>query len=362
MDKNKLGMRIGAIAVALNLMLAAAKLTAGTLSGSISITSDAANNFFDSVSAVAVALTFKISAKKADKEHPFGHGRTEYITSFIIAVLIILTGGEFFISSVKNIITPSEIVFSWVYFGIITGSILVKLGMAFMYSAANKKLGAMTLKAAKIDSIQDMAVTSVALAALIASRYTAFPVDGIAGIIISAVILLSGLKMVKETIDAIMGKNNNGELSAKITAEVTGEELVLGAHDLLLHDYGAGHSIASIHAELPDNLSLNAAHRIIDGIEKKVMHTCGVDLVVHIDPTDTDSKEVQILRKKLKKLLEEISPELTYHDFDINFEDKIINVDIAIPYESKLEESLVAQKLSFSELDGYVINCKFDYK
>lgn len=361
MDRTKKGIAVSAVMTSANLLLALGKTVIGILTGSISIMSDAVNNYGDVVSSGAMAVSFKMSGKKADRDHPFGHGRIEYVTAFVIAVVIIVAGGEFLISSVKQIINPAPIRFDWLMFGIIAGSIAVKAFMAVFYHIQWKKLESLALKAGKADSLQDCFITAAALVSFGVSQITDFPADAVAGAAISVFVLFSGIKLIRETINVILGKRLNPALSSKILARIMREPLVLGAHDLILHDYGPGNVLASVHAELSGELTLSEAHDIADALEKRIMDEFNIDLVVHIDPTCKQDSEVSRLRSILKKSLENISPKLSYHDFYLSEEELLIRVDISIPYECNVSEEIIDKRLKECDWDGYVLVCKYDH-
>ena len=363
-SRTKTGLKVGIIGAICNLFLASAKLAIGIISSSISIQSDAINNFGDVIASGAVAFSFIISGKKADKEHPYGHGRIEYIISFIIAFIIVFAGIEFFISSIKKIIRPEPIEFSWIFFAIILFSIFVKIGMFFFYKLSNKKINSPTIKAAKMDALQDVLITSITIISFTFSGKTSFPIDGIAGAAISVFVLINGLKLIRETINNMMGGKQDIHLSALITAKIMNYPNILGVHDLLLHDYGPNNSIASIHAELPSTLSLSAAHDIIDKIEKEIKDECKVDLVIHIDPVDMDSEDRKKYKILLRTKLADISPLISFHDFKIDKECNKIIFELVLPYnkEYKYSEKEVIDKLNNIDFGKYQTEYTIEYK
>lgn len=362
MNKVKKGILTGIVGTISNLILAVTKLVIGILSGSISIQSDAINNFGDVVSSVAISLSFIISNKKADKDHPYGHGRFEYAVSFAIAIIIIVVAIEFVINSVERIINPQQIVFSWLFFIIISIGILVKLCMGIYYHISNKKLCSDTIKAAKIDSFQDVLISTATLISFGLARLTAFPFDGIIGLVISVIILINGMKLIKGTMDKILGSKASKALSSKIMAEIMNQPEVLGAHDLMIHDYGQNNSIASVHVEISSELTLNDAHRIINCIEKSVFNKSGVDLVAHIDPVDIHDNQTKECRKLIRKKLEEINPALTFHDFRMDKKLKVISIDIVIPFDTEVDETIIVEELKKLDFNEYRFEYVIDYQ
>lgn len=363
MNRKKRGVIVGVLGAVTNLILAIGKLVIGLLNGSMAVLSDSINNFGDVISSSAVWVSFMISGKKADKYHPFGHGRFEYVAGFLIAIVIIIVAIEFIISSVKRIITPEPVSFSWLFFGLISASIAVKIGMAVFYHFSNKGIKSITITAAKNDSVQDVFISSAALVSFSLSSLTDFPLDGVIAAVISLIILINGISLIKGTMDNILGKKPDKLLISKIMSTIMDQPMVLGAHDLLLHDYGHNNYMGSVHVELCSSLSLKEAHTIIDDIETKILKEHKVDLVIHLDPVDTFDDEIKILKRKLKKTLQEIDPALSFHDFRLDKENKEITIDLVIPFEmQKFKEKIKSQvQNGFGDKD-YTLNFIVDYK
>lgn len=361
MNREKKGIITGIIGTISNLLLAITKLIVGLLSGSIAIQTDAINNFGDAISTIAVSFSFIFSKKKADKDHPFGHGRIEYVVSFAMAILIIIVAIEFLINSIQRILNPQGITFSWLFFILIAIGIFIKLVMAVFYHITNKTILSPSLVAAKIDSIQDVIISSATLFSLGMSKITTLPLDGIIGGAISLLLIVNGIKLIRTTMDDILGKQDKA-LSSKIMALVMNQKNILGAHDLLLHDYGPNRSIASVHAEIPSHMTLTDAHRIIDDIEKLVMNECAVDLVVHIDPVDIDDDESKHFKNEIRKKLQEINPLLTFHDFRLDKKLEKLFIDLVIPFDLKIDENIIISLLETIDFNGYCLECIVDYQ
>lgn len=360
MNRTKKGIITGIAGTIFNLVLAVGKLIIGIISGSVSVQSDAVNNFGDVASSVAVAFSFAISGKKADKDHPYGHGRFEYVAGFILAAVIIVAAVEFTISSIKKIIAPSPIMTSPLFFGLIAAGVAVKILMGIFYHINAKKLNSPAVRAARDDSFQDVLISSATLISLGTANFTRIPLDGIIGAIISLFILFNGIRLIKATIDKILGGKHN-KASSKIMSEIMEQPEILGAHDLLLHDYGPDNSIGSVHVELPSDLSLNDAHRIINQIEKNVANNCGAEIVAHLDPVDINDSETKQIRKFMRKKLEEISPALSFHDFRVDKKLKIISVDIVVPYDLEISESVITERVKGIDFGEYKLEFIIDY-
>lgn len=362
MNRQKKGIFTGIVGTICNLLLAITKLVIGFISGSISIQSDAINNFGDVISSIAISVSFFISGKKADKDHPFGHGRIEYAISFAIAIIIIIVAIEFVISSVKKIISPTAIEFSWLFFIIIALAILIKLIMGVYYHYSDKKLDSPTIKAAKIDSFQDVLISSATLISFALSGLTSLPIDGIIGLAISIFIVINGINLIRATMDKILGCNANKTLASKIMAGIMAHPEVLGAHDLMIHDYGKSNTIASVHVELPSDLILNDAHRITDDIEKSIKDENGVELVAHIDPVDTNDTLSKEYRSKIRKMLVSINPALSFHDFRLDKKLNKITIDIVIPFNLEIQEQTIIEELNKLDFDAFTFQYIIDYQ
>lgn len=362
--RKKAGLLTSVIGAFLNIMLATAKLIVGFLSGSIAIITDSINNFSDSVSSLAALFSFAMSEKKPDKSHPFGHGRMEYIIAMAISMLIGVVGIEFLITSIKGIINPGTVIFSWVAFFIVLGSMVVKAGMGIMYSVMSKKLNSTVLKAAKTDSFQDVGISSLTLVAFSAQPYTTFPVDGVCGLVLAVIIIISAVKLIKDTANPILGENEDG-LSLKINSLLLSDSRILGSHDLMIHSYGVSFKVASVHAEVSSKLSLNEAHEIIDKIEKSARENYSCDLVIHIDPVCEGDLKCEKLRSFIRDEIISINPSLSIHDFRFNEETSTISFDLAIPYALSKKQMEIENKVALikEKIDGdYYIDFRVDNK
>ena len=306
------GKLAGWVGIVCNVVLCTGKFIAGVLSGSVSITADAVNNLSDASSGIISLLGFRLSEKSADEEHPFGHARYEYIAGFIVAVVILLIGGELLKSSVTKIISPSPVEYSGLSIAVLAASIAVKLGMAAYYSKTARLINSGTLKASAADSRNDVISTAAVLAAAFVSRFTSLELDGIMGALVAVFILYSGAGLVREAMSPLLGKAPDPQLVEALRKRILSQEGVLGAHDLMLHDYGAARKFASVHVEVSAEMSLTEGHEIADRIERDILNA-GVNLTVHIDPLSPDS-EAGEARRCLEEIVRRIDERLSVHD------------------------------------------------
>lgn len=346
--RTKYGILSGGVGIFINIVLCCIKFAIGFFTNSIAITADAANNLSDAGSSAVTLIGFKLSGKPADKEHPFGHGRTEYITAFIVALLIIFMGIEFLKSSVEKIITPEPVKFSLASAIILGSSILLKLWLAVFNKKLGKKIDSAAMTAVFKDSISDMLATSVTLGCLILSKYTDKNIDGYPGIVVSLFVLFSGFGILKDTISSLIGKPPSKELVDKLENKILSYDGVEGIHDLMLHDYGPGRLFGSVHVEVPSNVDIMVSHDIIDNIEKEIKEQMGIMLVIHLDPIVVDEEAVISLKTVTEKIVNEINPEYSIHDFRVVKSPSHTNLifDLVIPYGHKQSREKIADLVS----------------
>lgn len=292
------GILSGTLGIVLNILLFAGKLTAGLISGSVAIVADALNNLSDAGSSVITLIGFRMAGQKPDKGHPFGHGRIEYISGLIVSMLIILMGFELGKSSVEKIISPGETEFSVVAAVILAVSVLVKLYMCCYNGKVGKKISSPAMKATATDSLGDCISTMVVLICMFITKFTSFDLDGICGAAVALFIFISGLRAAKETINPLLGVPPTDEFVDEIGETVMSHKGVLGFHDLIVHDYGPGRRMISLHAEVPADEDLLKTHDMIDNIEKELSAKLGCDAVIHMDPIETDDKITMEAREK----------------------------------------------------------------
>ena len=290
--RERWGQLSGAIGIALNILLSAGKFVAGWLSGSLAMTADGWNNLTDAGSGVVTLAGFRMAGQKADEEHPFGHGRAEYIAGLIVSLLILLVGFELGQSSIEKILHPVSVTFSPVAVGVLAVSIAVKLWMWRFNAALAKSLQSQALRATAIDALSDSVATAAVLLGTVLGHFTALPLDGWLGLAVALFILYSGFQAVRDTLDPLLGRPASPELMEAITTLVMAQEEVTGIHELVVHEYGPGHLFATIHAEVPSDMTLLAAHAAADRAEGLLLEQLGVQAVIHIDPEGEDCPDL----------------------------------------------------------------------
>lgn len=297
-----------------NLLLCAGKFLAGTLSGSISIAADAVNNLSDASSSVVSLIGFKLGARPADDEHPYGHARFEYLAGLAVAVMVLVIGLELLKSSVEKILNPAPVTFSWVAMAVLAASIAVKLWMALFNRALGKRINSGSLIATAADSRNDVLTTSAVLAASLISHFAKVELDGWMGVGVALFILYSGVGLVRDTIDPLLGLAPDPELVQYIHDKIMSYPGVLGTHDLMVHDYGPGRQFASVHVELAAEDDVMASHELIDDIERDFLKNDRLPVVIHFDPIVTSDAQVGDMRRWLAEAVKTIDPSLTIHD------------------------------------------------
>ena len=366
--RNAYGSLCGALGIILNVILFSIKFFAGLLSGAISVMADAFNNLTDAGSSVITLIGFRMSEQKPDKDHPFGHGRIEYISGLIVSMIIILVGFELGKSSVEKIFAPEAPVFSILAIGILVCSIFIKAYIAIYNFRIGKEISSAAMKATARDSLSDCVATGAVLACLIASRFTDLNIDAYCGILVSAFILFSGIRSTKETIDPLLGTPPEKALIDEITDIVYAHEGVEGIHDLIIHDYGPGRMMISLHAEVPADANLIETHDMIDNIEKDLRTKLGCDAVIHMDPIATDDEHTLEVREKVIALIGCVDSRLTLHDFRMVKGPTHTNVlfDLVVPFgfeksEKELRENMQTIVKTLDENYYSVINIDKSY-
>lgn len=330
----------GTIGAVCNLFLFGLKLVIGTLMKSIAITSDAFNNLSDMGSCIVAIIGAKMANRLPDREHPFGHGRIEYISSLIVSFIIILVGFELLKSSAEKIIHPEPVIFSAVMTVILSVSVLVKLWMYFCYSDIAKKINSSVMKTSAHDSVNDVISTSAVIVTTVIGSFLPFHIDGFIGVIIAVYIMYSGIKLAKETIDLLLGMPPSKETIAALSEIILSSEEIVGLHDLMVHDYGPGRVFASVHAEVPDDADAVHIHEIIDATERRIFLETGIQMVIHSDPITVNNEYVDGIKNIILECVAEADPTATIHDFRITDGENRINVifDMAVNGGYKPEE------------------------
>ena len=323
-----------------NVLLFIVKLIIGVSVHSIAVLADAFNNLSDAASSIIGFVGIKMASKPADKKHPFGHGRMEYIAAFVVAFVVIEVGLSLFKTSIGKIMAPQEIIFEWISFCILILSVGVKLWLAAFNKKYGKQIDSKIMLATAADSMGDVITTSATIITIAVSCFTGFNIDAIVGLIVSAVVMWSGVMIAKDTLEPLIGQAADPVLYRRVTEIVESHEGIKGTHDLVIHNYGPHKSMASIHAEVPNDINIEKSHEVIDHIEKEVQEKLDMGLVIHMDPVDM--KDGDILRAKLDidRILQEIDTNLTFHDLRMikeNCKSKLI-FDLVVPYEYEEEQ------------------------
>lgn len=346
--RHSYGMLSGIVGIILNILLATFKLIAGSLSASVAITADAVNNISDAGSQVVSLISFKISAKPADRDHPFGHARIEYVASMIVSFLILTVGFELLKSSVEKILNPAPTSIGTVSFIILTVSIIVKLWIAGFNRKIGKKINSSVLKATALDSLSDAIATSVVLISMVISRFTGLMTDGYMGVAVSIFIFIAGIRILAETKNSILGSAPEPETVAKISEIALEYPEILGIHDMVVHNYGAGNTIASLHAEVDGEENVFHTHDVIDNIENRLFSELGVKATIHMDPIVTNDERVNALKNETLSLVREIDEQLSIHDFRFVEGRTHSNLifDVSAPFELKMSDKEIKRAVS----------------
>lgn len=346
--REKYSMLSGGVCIMCNILLCMLKFIIGTITNSVSITADAVNNLSDASSNIVTILGAKLANKPVDEEHPFGHGRMEYISALIVSFFIFLMGFELGKSSIEKIIHPEEVKFSIVSVIVIIIAICVKLWMAYFNNKLYKITGNVNMKAVKQDSLNDCIATGATLIALLISSFTPFKrADGIIGVIVAVVIVLAGIDIVKDIIGNLIGKAPDPELVEKIETIMLNEDKIVGVHDLIVHDYGPGRIIASAHAEVPCNIDVMELHDIIDNVEKIISKKLNIMMCIHMDPVVVDDERIDNFKKIMKEIIEEYDNSFSLHDFRVVEGNTHTNFifDLVIPHNYKKDNGTILREL-----------------
>ena len=362
----RIGKLSGAVGIICNCLLAAGKLIVGHMTSSMSITADGLNNLSDGASSIVTLLGFKLAEKPADRKHPYGHARIEYIAGLTVAVMILFIGLELGKSSVQKFINPEPIEFSFTAVWVLCASILVKLFMMLFNLKMGRRINSNALLATAADSRNDVMTTSAVLAASIVEHLYDVRIDGIMGIAVSLFILYSGVKLAGETMSPLLGEGANSELQKQITDYINGCPMVLGCHDLMVHDYGPGRRYASIHVEIDKNEDPMACHARIDEMERECLKNYGTHLVIHYDPVVTDDPEVNSTKKLVNTIIKVRDSRLTIHDFRMvdDGESVKMSFDMILPEDLRGQEQSIKETVekALDSLDSkkYYADITFD--
>ncbi|MGO1478924.1 cation diffusion facilitator family transporter [Senegalia sp. (in: firmicutes)] len=330
--REKVGYISGVIGLVVNLLLAGLKLIIGIIISSIAVTADAFNNLSDAASSVMTIVGFKLSNTPPDKNHPYGHGRLEHITTLTIAILIMFVGFQFIKSSFDRILDPKPIEFRLILFVFLILSIVVKIWLSSFNKNLGKKINSNALKAVAIDSLWDVLVTSIVTLSLLLSFVTDVPIDGYIGVVVAIMIFYSGFTLIKDAVSELIGEAPSEDLIENIAQGVLSYENILGVHDLKVHQYGAGKTMATIDAEIPPDIDVVTIHNTIDQAEREIGEKYDIDLVIHMDPIGLETETRERIIKEIREKLKDNYLINTLHDFNIIEKDnyKYIIFDVSL--------------------------------
>lgn len=353
----RVGVLAGALGIGFNLILFAVKLSIGILSGSVAILSDAFNNISDTGSSLVALIGMRLSARKPDREHPFGHGRAEYVSALIVSMMIFLVAIELLKESAGKLVSPEPVAVSLPMLLVLGASILVKLFMFAYNRFLGRRIDSSVLAAAASDSMNDVIVTTmIVVSSVLATRF-GWNVDAPAGILVSLFIFYGGFKIAREVISLILGGKPDPDLVRKITGIVLAGEGIAGVHDLIVHDYGPGRLMASVHAEVDEGADIRTIHESIDAAERRILKELGVPVVIHMDPVAVNCDQTNALRAQMVRVITSVNPHFTLHDFRRVEEGDHINLvfDLAVPGEmgeADRQAALEKIKQAVQEMDA----------
>ena len=358
--RNAYGILATVVGLICNVILCAAKIAVGVLSKSMAILADGLNNFTDAGSSVVSMLGFRWANKPADKEHPFGHARYEYITGLIIAFIVLFLGFELIVSSVEKITAGEKTVATVIMMAVLAFSVVVKFGMFFYYRSVSRKIGSGSLKAAGADSLNDCISTIAILVCTVVTYFTGVELDGYVGIAVALFIVFNGIKLIKETMSPLLGEKPSPSLVKKISEEICAYDGVKGIHDLIVHNYGPNRYFASVHVEVDAKTDVLESHELADTIEREFLEK-GINLVIHMDPVIVDDERVNALKQIAVDALKNIDESLTLHDFRVVWGENRKNLifDVVVPYGFRLTDkeliSSIDEKIKETDPAAYPV-------
>lgn len=346
--RQRYGMLTGVMGIVLNLILFGGKLFAGIVTGAISVTADAVNNLSDAGTSVISMVGMKLAGRPADKEHPFGHGRMEYVAGLAVAAVIFIMGYELLRDSVMKIFEPEEVNFSIVSLVILAVSVLIKLYICLYNRKIGKFINSPAMKATAMDSLSDCISTIAVIAGLLVFEFAEVSIDGYVGILVALFVFKAGIEAAKESLEPLLGQRPDKEYVDEIESTVMGYEGIIGIHDLIVHNYGAGANIISLHAEVSSDMGFMEAHELIDIIENDLKSRYAAIATVHMDPVETNNETAKQYKELVKGFISEISPEISMHDFRMTDGVKNRNLifDIVVPYRFKMNDNAIKALIS----------------
>lgn len=351
------GVLVSLVGIACNLLLFGGKLAVGLVLHSVSVMADAFNNLSDAASSVIGFIGVKMAEKPADEEHPFGHGRIEYIAALIVSFLVIEVGFTFFKNAIAKIRTPEELSFNRISMGILLASVAVKLWLSFFNKKLGKRINSTVMQATATDALGDVVTTLATMGSILFFYFTKINIDGYVGLAVSLLVMWAGVGIAKDTLEPLIGQSVDPKLYREISEFVESYDGILGSHDLIVHNYGPTKSLASIHAEVPNNVDIETSHEIIDRIERDAAKKLGIFLVIHMDPVETADAQVAEVKAEVQEVLHQMDERLSLHDFRMVDGEKWINLifDVVVPFSygendrPKLREAIEEEVRSLDE-------------
>ena len=364
--RNSFGVFAGVAGLLSNAFLFAAKLVIGLLSGSVSIMADAVNNLSDTASSILTLVGFHISGKPADNKHPYGHERFEYISGMVVSILIVFVGGQFLLTSVDKIRNPESVTVSPIVLVVLALSILVKVGQSLLYREVGKKIDSTTLIATAKDSLNDVFTTIAVLIGAAVEGLSGLQIDGFVGLAIAVYIIISGIRLIVEFINELMGIRPSQKMIDEMEFHLSEFPDIKGYHDLLIHRYGSSYIFASVHIEIDESWALLRAHEVIDAIEKDFRRDLQVDLVCHLDPIRVEDKRVDSIQGTLSDVLSHFRVDLKLHDFHMTEDEEgreTLHFDLVLPQKSEVSKDEILEYVraqAAERLGEFVLNVNFD--
>ncbi len=351
------GVLASLVGIVCNLLLFGGKLAVGLVLHSVSVMADAFNNLSDAASSVIGFIGVKMAEKPADEEHPFGHGRIEYIAALIVSFLVIEVGFTFFKNAIAKIRTPEELSFNLISMGILLASVAVKLWLSFFNKKLGKRINSTVMQATATDALGDVVTTLATMGSILFFYFTKINIDGYVGLAVSLLVMWAGVGIAKDTLEPLIGQSVDPKLYREISEFVESYDGILGSHDLIVHNYGPTKSLASIHAEVPNNVDIETSHEIIDRIERDAAKKLGIFLVIHMDPVETADAQVSEVKAEVQEVLHQMDERLSLHDFRMVDGEKWINLifDVVVPFSygendrPKLREAIEEEVRSLDE-------------
>lgn len=351
------GVLASLVGIVCNLLLFGGKLAVGLVLHSVSVMADAFNNLSDAASSVIGFIGVKMAEKPADEEHPFGHGRIEYIAALIVSFLVIEVGFTFFKNAIAKIRTPEELSFNRISMGILLASVAVKLWLSFFNKKLGKRINSTVMQATATDALGDVVTTLATMGSILFFYFTKINIDGYVGLAVSLLVMWAGVGIAKDTLEPLIGQSVEPKLYREISELVESYDGILGSHDLIVHNYGPTKSLASIHAEVPNNVDIETSHEIIDRIERDAAKKLGIFLVIHMDPVETADAQVAEVKAEVQEVLHQMDERLSLHDFRMVDGEKWINLifDVVVPFSygendrPKLREAIEEEVRSLDE-------------